>query len=409
MQDVRKDSRGRKLKVGESQRKDGLYQYRYSDMLGKRQCVYSWRLLPSDKTPDGKKEDVCLRDKEKEIELMLLQNISVCSQKYNLNDMFDRYMSTKKHKGKKLAQTTVTNYKSMWNKHVRESMLGNMKISDIKKVHIVQFYNLLLEDGVGYGTIVFFNKVLTAVFNMAIDGEMLKKNPTQRALNEIEGEHVRREALSVAQQEEFTEYLYKNNKELYRKWIFLLDTMCRVSEFAGLTWEDIDMNTGLITISNQLIYRKLDGEEYTTFHITPTKNSHSRKIPITDRLYEILREMRKYFFITRKGYEVDGKKDFVFYSKKGTLINGTNLNLELKNAVKQYNQKATNKIEHISCHVLRHTGCTRNAEDGMDIKVLQYLMGHSNTQITNNVYNHVDAERAVKELQTLENKRKMCS
>ena len=71
---------------------------------------------------------------------------------------------------------------------------------------------------------------------------------------------------------------------------------------------------------------------------------------------------------------------------------------ELKKAVEKYNETAEYKIDKISAHTLRHTGCTRDAEDGMDIKVLQYLMGHFNTQITNNVYNHVNEERAVSEV-----------
>ena len=63
-----------------------------------------------------------------------------------------------------------------------------------------------------------------------------------------------------------------------------------------------------------------------------------------------------------------------------------------------YNETAEYKIETISAHTLRHTRCTRDAEDGMDIKVLQYIMGHSNMKITNDVYNHVTRERSTKEM-----------
>lgn len=38
---ARKDSRGRNLKNGETQRKDGMYQYRYMDLDNKRKTVYS--------------------------------------------------------------------------------------------------------------------------------------------------------------------------------------------------------------------------------------------------------------------------------------------------------------------------------------------------------------------------------
>ena len=63
----RKDSKGRNLRLGESQRKDGRYVYKYTDMYGQPQFVYAWKLVPTDKTPAGKREDLSLREKEKQI------------------------------------------------------------------------------------------------------------------------------------------------------------------------------------------------------------------------------------------------------------------------------------------------------------------------------------------------------
>lgn len=56
MSEVRRDNKGRKLRTGESQRKDGKYEYKYQDALGERKSVCSWKLTPADTIPKGKRK-----------------------------------------------------------------------------------------------------------------------------------------------------------------------------------------------------------------------------------------------------------------------------------------------------------------------------------------------------------------
>ena len=65
MSEKRRDNKGRILRTGESQRKDGRYAYKYIDAFGKQQFVYSWKLVATDKTPAGKRDVPALRDKVK--------------------------------------------------------------------------------------------------------------------------------------------------------------------------------------------------------------------------------------------------------------------------------------------------------------------------------------------------------
>lgn len=67
MSEKRRDSKNRILRNGESQRKDGRYAFKYIDSTGKQQFVYSWKLERTDKLPQGKRNDLSLREKEKMI------------------------------------------------------------------------------------------------------------------------------------------------------------------------------------------------------------------------------------------------------------------------------------------------------------------------------------------------------
>lgn len=394
----RKDDRGRVLKSGESQRGDGRYQYQYIGLDGKRHSVYSWRLLPSDKIQAGKRMSVSLREKEIEIQKKLFEGVSIQQGDITLDQMFDIYIKKKKYRGWSLTQNTINNYISMYNKHIRGSGLGQMNIQQIKKTDIVKFYQSLQEEGLSYGTVLFYKKLLAAVFNMALDNEFITKNPTVRTLDEVEGYQKHKEILSVEEQEYLLKFAKTTDNDMYRKLIFMIDTMCRVSEFAGMTWKDIDMKERIISINHQLQYEKYENDSHCELHILPTKGREVRYVPMTQRLYGILKDMKKYYFITRKDIEVDGRTDFVFYSTKGKLERADVFRQELYRFLKTYNESAEHKIEYLTPHILRHTGCTRNAENGMDLKVLRYLMGHKSSQVTNNVYNHVTQKRSTEEV-----------
>jgi len=71
----RTDNKGRILRNGESQRKDGRYAYKYIEN-GKPKFVYSWKLVSTDRVPKGKRDCVSLREKVKMIEKDVNVNIN---------------------------------------------------------------------------------------------------------------------------------------------------------------------------------------------------------------------------------------------------------------------------------------------------------------------------------------------
>ena len=68
MSEKRRDKKNRILHNGETQRKDGRYRFKYLDAEGNEKNIYSWRLDKNDPYPKGKKKDLSLREKEKQIE-----------------------------------------------------------------------------------------------------------------------------------------------------------------------------------------------------------------------------------------------------------------------------------------------------------------------------------------------------
>lgn len=82
MIEKRRDKKGRVLRNGECQRKDGLYQYDYVDLDGKAKCLYSWKLEPGDSLPQGKRKCKSLREKEREVQRA--EDYSPCMQTYIL-------------------------------------------------------------------------------------------------------------------------------------------------------------------------------------------------------------------------------------------------------------------------------------------------------------------------------------
>lgn len=177
---ARKDNRGRNLRTGESQRKDGLYMYRYKDeRTGRRLAVYS---------PDLAE----LRKKEKEIEKDQSEGILTDTQCKNmtLNDLFEIHMDTRK-----LAESTQANYRRMWNSLVRNE-LGQMKVVQVRPSHVRLFYSRLSKQKYSHSTIKFLHNMILPSFEVAVDDDIIRKNPAKRTLGDYGEPEKKRTALS---------------------------------------------------------------------------------------------------------------------------------------------------------------------------------------------------------------------
>lgn len=179
-------------------------------------------------------------------------------------------------------------------------------------------------------------------------------------------------------------------------------------ELIGLTWANVDMQSREMSIDHQLIYKDW-GDGYGFRASTPKTKAGIRTIPFTEKVYRAFADQRKInFMLGRHCTEViDGYSDFIFLAKTGRPLMPSAVNNVIYNVIDAYNKEEVKKAkkEHrkaellpkISVHNLRHTACSNMARRGMNIKVLQYLMGHAHSEVTMDVYNHIAGKQEVKE------------
>lgn len=211
MAEKRRDKKGRILRKGELQRSDGRYMYRYTNMNGERQVEYSWRLVESDPQPQGRKKELSLREKEALIEQDRYDMISTSYGSMTVNELFDFYVKMKQKRGK-ITVRTIENYTKIWNKNMRKRKFAGMQIQAVRKTHILDCYQEMLEDSVGNGSITLIHKVLSAMFNHAVSEDYIRRNYAHGCTKELGIYNNKRDALTQAQQVEFL-YFIKDNKE----------------------------------------------------------------------------------------------------------------------------------------------------------------------------------------------------
>lgn len=192
---------------------------------------------------------------------------------------------------------------------------------------------------------------------------------------------------------EVTELLWDKGNIV--EFVVLLGTGMRVSEFCGLTKADLDFTGRKIRVDHQLV-RERGGKYY----VEKTKTECGcRYIPMTDEVYRSLQNILSRRKRVKTETIIDGYSGFLLLDKNDSPKVALHIENEMRWAMKKYQKLHPDKpLPHITPHVFRHTFCTNMANAGMDIKTLQYVMGHSDVGVTLNVYTHASYDRAAEQM-----------
>ncbi len=383
----RKDSKGRRLRDGETERKDGRYVYRFTDeKTGKRKNIYARDLAE-------------LRKKVKE-EIGDGKQTDPATKKLTLNDLFDSYLTTKK-----VAPTTKVSYISIWNNHVRDE-LGIYKVTLLQKSDVEEFYLKMDEKGYSHSTIELIHNLLKPTLEKAVDDKIIDRNPVKCLPSNFGKPKEESIALTVEQQSQLMKFVKHNEsyKVYYSMIAVMLGTGIRCGELIGLTWDDVDMKNKEININHQLQYKNL-GDGY-KFHVRPPKTDYGkRNIPMPSQVYDAFMQRRRLNEVLRcdKTVSIGNCKNFVFVNQKNEPFTPSSVNRILRNIVNAYNSmenlRQNEKLPAISAHTMRHTFCTRMVEkvtEPIQLKYIQLIMGHSDLSITLQIYTHITNVACIK-------------
>lgn len=380
MSEKRRDNKNRILLNGESQRKDGRYAFKYTDANGKSQFVYS-----------------SLREKERQIFRDLNDEIVPRGGEMTVLDLVQKYILQKTG----VRPNTEAGYKTVVN-ILKKDPFGNKRIDRIKlsdaKCCLIQ----LQKDGRSYSSIHSIRGVVRPAFQMAVDDDLLRKNPFEFQLaTVVVNDSVTREAITRKQERAFLEFV-KNDKHFckyYDAIYILFKTGLRISEFVGLTLSDIDLKNRMINIDHQL--QRTSTMQYV---IIPTKtNSGIRTFPMTYEVYQCFSRIIANRPRVKVEPVIDGRSGFLYLDKNGLPMVALHWEKYFQHICEKYNSIYKVQMPKVTPHVCRHTYCSNMAKSGMNPKTLQYLMGHSDISVTLNTYTHIGFEDAKEELKRVAN------
>lgn len=379
----RKDNKGRVLRTGESQRKDGTYQYRYTDVYGKRRCEYAKTLND-------------LRIKEEEITKTLIEGLSPYSQSMTFDDLFGLFLKMKKGQ---IRNTSMATYENM-RKMVQKYPISRLPIVSIKQTTLKEWLFGMLEDGYSQGTVRSLKHVLHGVFDLAVSDDILRKNPCTFKLFFKEKEPTKKYALTLQQQKQLLDYIKVSDRfsSYYDIVLILMGTGMRISELLGLTIGDVDFRRNRIHVGHQL-FKETGGRIVVS---VPKSEKGNRYIPMTSEVRASLKRV-----ITTRSVPqelmIDGYYGFLFVNPStGIPYTRAAIRYVLNELIDEHNGCNKQQLPHLSPHIFRHTFASTMIQSGVDAKTLQHILGHANISTTLDTYTHMFEDAIVSAMEKAE-------
>lgn len=281
----------------------------------------------------------------------------------------------KEDKKQYVKRSTFAAYTLLIENHILPSF-GEMALVEEQDVQTFVFRKL--NEGLSHKTIKDILIVLKMILRFGAKNQMTEyrqidiKFPTERDKHSID-------ILNRSHQKQIMEYIRLHftfkNLGIY----ICLSAGMRIGEICALTWDDLDVENGIIHVRKtiQRIYVIEEHRKYTEVILdTPKTKNSIREIPMTKNLLKMIRPIKKI---------VNGNFYVLTNEPKPTEPR------TYRNYYKQFMQSLGLPL--MKFHGLRHSFATRCIESKCDYKTVSVLLGHSNISTTLNLYVHPNLEQ----------------
>lgn len=286
---------------------------------------------------------------------------------------------------------TYISYETFIRVHVKPN-LGSIYLKSLRPDHLQKLYNSKLKDGRADGkeggisikTLRNLHNMIHQALEQALKCGFIVRNVSEAtSIPKIPKTEIR--ILSV---EEMTIFLKAIQKE--RNCIaFLLSLFSglRLGELLGLTWDNVDLENGILkvrkTLSRLKTFKENSPRKTELIMQDAPKTTYSRRnVPIPDSILLELKKHRE----KQSDEGLENPHNLVIISEVGTPFEPMNMIRILHRIIRECG------MPHLNVHALRHTFATRLLEENERPKVVQEMLGHANISMTMDTYSHVMPE-----------------
>lgn len=366
-----KSLKGKELGDGIQQRKDGLYQARFTNRFGKRQTIYAKTL----REIKAKLEEARFDDK---------RGANIVDPNMTLDEWFEKWLNIYK-------MNCRNNTKECYRRHYKriQEDLGWRKLSKLDSTTIQEAINNLRTDNERKNS----KKILSAVLEKAVESDLMIKNVAMNINTVVTKEPKKeRRVLTVEEEKSFLEESV--NTWYYNLFVVALETGMRIGELGGLQWNDVvfgKKGKSVVHVRHSMTYFQNEEGKY-VFELHETKTSENRDIPLSAKAVQALQQQKfiKQSLVNKGKKPLEGYEELVFATKNNRPITQFLVSECIDGVVRRINTKYPDvKFEHVSPHSFRHTFATRLMEANIPMKTIAKLLGHKQLQMTTDLYTHV--------------------